>query len=145
MSETCVQCGAVLPEGSTCRTIFDEFLALEFTDPAYGEVHFLTVACYMIQHAGYSDEGYAWIKSTLRAYFDNSLTGPQLRRLAAEGTANSVRTWKVTRQPDDPPLPEIAWSVTIADVYRNMHDAESYCEQIKRWGRAVLQDMESVF
>jgi hypothetical protein len=145
MSETCALCGAVLPEGSTCQTIFDEFLALEFADPAYGQVHFLTVACFMIQHGGYSDEGYAWIKSTLRDYFDNNLTGPQLLRLAAEGTDNSVRNWKVKRQSDEPPLPKIAWSMTVADVARNMHDAESYCEQMRQWGRATLQDMESAY
>ncbi len=47
MSERCTECGAVLPEGSTCQTIFDEFLILEYTNPVYGQVHFLTVACFI--------------------------------------------------------------------------------------------------
>jgi len=29
MAERCAECGAVLSEGSTCQTIFEEFLSLE--------------------------------------------------------------------------------------------------------------------
>jgi hypothetical protein len=60
MPARCAECGAVLPEGETCQTIFESFMALEFSDLAYGEVHFLTVACYMIQHGRYGDEVLAW-------------------------------------------------------------------------------------
>jgi hypothetical protein len=143
-SEQCAACGAVLPAGSTCQTIFDEFLSLEYTNPAYGQVHFLTVACFMIQHGCYSDEGLRWIQSTLRTYLEHQLTGQQLRQLAAKGTDGATRTWKVTRQPDEPPLPKVAWSMTITDVAHYMQDAESYCEQVKQWARTTLQQMESV-
>jgi hypothetical protein len=144
MSEQCAECGAVLPSGSTCQTIFDEFLSLEYTNPAYGQVHFLTVACFMIQHGRYSDEGLVWIQSTLRTYLEQQLTDQQLRQLAAKGTDGATRTWKVTRQPDAPPLPKVAWSMTITDVAQHMQDAESYCEQVRQWARTTLQQMESV-
>ncbi len=124
--------------------IFDEFLSLEYTNPAYGQVHFLTVACFMIQHRRYSDEGLVWIQSTLRTSLEQQLTGQQLRQLAAKGTDGATRTWKVTRQPDAPPLPKVAWSMTITDVAQHMQDAESYCEQVKQWARTTLQQMESV-
>ncbi|QYR21043.1 hypothetical protein KZ483_25495 [Paenibacillus sp. sptzw28] len=37
MSESCAVCGAVHIEESTCQSIFDEFLALEFSDPSGAE------------------------------------------------------------------------------------------------------------
>jgi hypothetical protein len=141
MSERCVECGALLPEESTCQTFFDEFLILEYTNPAYGQVHFLTVACFMIQHRRYSDEALIWIESTLHTYLNNQLTGQQLRQLAAKGTDGATRTWKVTRQVDAPPLPKLAWSMTIIDVAQDMQDAERYCEQVKQWARTTLVEM----
>jgi hypothetical protein len=73
MPNTCSECGAVLQDESSCQEIFDSFLALEFEDPAYGEVHFLTVACFMIQHQRYSDEALAWIAQSLRAYLEEGV------------------------------------------------------------------------
>ena len=141
MSNRCAECGAVLPAGSTCQALFDEFLTLEFTNPAYGRVHFLTVACFMIQHGRYSDAGLAWIQATLRAYLEQDLTVPQLRRLAARDTGSHTRTWKVTRAADAPPLPKIAWSLTIADVAPTVSDPEAYCAQVTQWARATLREM----
>ena len=122
MSEICPVCGAVLPEGSTCQSIFDDFLNLEFTDPAYGEVHYLTVTCFMVQHKRYSDEALIWTKATLRAYFDEHLTAHQLRQRAAQATKRGTRTWKVARRADARTLPKVAWSMTIADVAQSTHD-----------------------
>jgi Family of unknown function (DUF5946) len=144
MSEICAVCGAVLPEGSTCQSIFDDFLNLEFTNPAYGEVHYLTVTCFMVQHERYSDEALIWTQATLKAYFDEQLTAHQLRQRAAQATNRSTYTWKVTRRTDAPPLPRVVWSMTIANVARSIQDSEKYCEQVRRWARATLQQMESL-
>jgi hypothetical protein len=142
MSETCPECGAVLPEGSTCQSIFDEFLALEFTDPAYGEVHFLTVACFMIQHGRYSDAALTWIGQKLRAYLEEGEPIGQIRQQAASEAGPQVRTWKVMRQTGERPLPRIAWSVTIMDVANHFEEAASYREWVTRWARATLQEMK---
>ncbi|HEY3992111.1 MAG TPA: DUF5946 family protein [Ktedonobacteraceae bacterium] len=144
MSERCAECGAVLAGGSTCQTIFEELLSLEYTNPAYGQVHFLTVACFMIQHGRYSDEALRWIQSSLRAYLDEQLSVQLLRQHAAKGMNDAVRTWKVTRQADASPLPQISWSVTIVDVARDMQNAEKYCEHVKQWAHATLQQMPSL-
>lgn len=61
MSNGSLKCSAVLNETNNCQVIFDSFLVLELTDPGYGEVHMLTVACFLIQHGRLSDEGLAWI------------------------------------------------------------------------------------
>lgn len=144
MSERCSECGAVLAEGSTCQWIFDEFLSLEFTNAEYGKVHFLTVTCFMLQHGRYSDEAFVWARSTLRAYLNEQLTPQQIRQRAAKETDGVTRTWKVTRRADAPPLPNVAWSMTIADVAQSVQSPEKYCARIEQWARTTLQQAESV-
>ncbi len=144
MSERCLECGAVLSAGNTCQMIFEECLHLEYTNAAYGQVHFLTVACFMIQHRRYSDEAFIWIASMLRAYLDGQFTAQQLRHRAAGGMSNADRAWKVLRQADARPLPKVAWSLTMADVAQHMQDPERYCEAVKRWAQTTLQQMPAL-
>lgn len=142
MAYPCPECGAILSEGVTCQDLFDSFLVLEFSDPGYGEVHMLTVACYMIQHGRYSDEGLAWIESKLRAYLEEGVGVAEIRRRAAQETGQSKRTWRVARPPDAPPRRKIAWSMTIADVATQYRDARSYCELVRQWARATLREIK---
>ncbi|HEY0756861.1 MAG TPA: DUF5946 family protein [Ktedonobacteraceae bacterium] len=144
MSEHCAVCGGLLSQGSTCQAIFEEFLSLEYTDPAYAQVHFLTVACFMIQHERYSDEALSWIQSALRSYLEEQLDARQLRQRAAQSVDDATRTWKVTRQADAPPLPKIAWSMTISAVAQHTQNPEQYCEYITQWARATLQQMPAL-
>ncbi len=141
MTSVCPECGAQLADGTTCQSIFDSFLALEFSDPAYGAVHFLTVACFMIQHNRYSDEALAWIQPKLRAHLEDGLAVEDLRRQAAAETRSPERGWKVLRSTQARPLPEVAWQVTIADVAAHAADAQSYCDWVRRWGAATLRQM----
>lgn len=138
MIKTCDKCGAVLTDGRTCKSIFDEFMALEFEDPVYGRVHFLTVACYMVQHEGYSNDAYEWVHSALRSYLEEGYTSEQIRQAAARGPG---RTKGIRRQANASPIPKVAWSMTIADVALQMQDAESYCTLIEQWGRTTLREM----
>src|SRR5687768_2028141 len=101
----CPVCGAAWPEGASCQATFDELLVLEFTDPGYGAVHFLTVACFMIQHQRYSDEGLRWIQSQLRGYLEKGLTIAQVHKSALRTTSEPNRKWKVVRAADAAPLP----------------------------------------
>lgn len=41
-------------------------------------------------------------------------------------------------------LPKVAWSMTIADVAAQMHDAESYCKLIEQWGRTGVVKKSAV-
>lgn len=142
MTVVCPDCGAWLEAGTTCQSIFDSFLALEFSDPAYGEVHFATVACFMIQHGRYSDAALAWIQPKLRAYLEDNTPVSEIRRSAASETNNAERGWKVLRQAQDRPLPKIAWQVTIADVALHAAEAADYSNWVKRWGKVTLQQMD---
>lgn len=143
MSYHCPDCGAHHPGETTCQSIFDEFLVLEFADPGYGAVHMLTVACFMIQHGRYSDPGLAWIEQQLRAYLEEGVSVQHIRRQANQQADQSKRSWKVMRQPDEPPLPKIQWSMTIADVAAEYQGAASYRALIIRWARTTLQEMKS--
>jgi hypothetical protein len=140
MPSICPDCDAALDE-TTCQSIFDSFLALEFSDPAYGAVHMLTVACFMIQHRRYSDEGLVWIEKTLRDVLVSGVPLDEIRRLAGKETDQGKRAWKVTRQPGERELPKIAWSMTIVDVASNYQDAATYCQLVRRWSRATLEEM----
>ncbi len=144
MSECCIECGAVLQEGKTCQEIFDEFLSFEFTDLVYGQVHFLTVSCFMIQHCGYSDEALVWIQSQLRTYLNGLRNIQQIRQMAGQGANPGNRSWKVTRQADAPPLPKVIWSMTIVDVSQSTSDAEQYCKKITQWAQSTLEQMASL-
>src|SRR5512138_1019369 len=103
MSKSCPECGAISLDEGGCQSIFDSLLVLEFSDPGYGEVHFLTVACFMIQHGRYSDAGLHWIQGKLREYLEREVTADQIRREANREADQRTRTWKVTRQPDERP------------------------------------------
>jgi hypothetical protein len=139
---TCPDCGALHTNDTTCQSIFDEFLVLEFTDPGYGAVHFLTVSCFMIQHRRYSDPGLVWIADKLRLFLEEGVATADIRQMASKEAGNETRTWKVTRRPDEPPLPPIAWSMTIADVANRYTDAASYREQITAWAQVTLREMQ---
>jgi hypothetical protein len=142
MPNTCPECGAIYADDLTCQSVFEEFLALEFTDPKYGAVHMLTIASYMIQHGRYTDEALIWIEARLRDYLEKGIAIEEIREQAGKGTDQAQRAWKVTRRPGDPPQAKIAWSLTIMDVVSKYQDAESYCESVKQWARATLQEMK---
>ena len=147
MSNRCPECGATYHDETTCQDVYDAFLVLEFSDPAFGAVHFLTVACFMVQHGRYSDEGLRWIERQLRAHLEEQVPVEEIRRRAQREADQARRSWKVTRQPDDPPPPNIAWSMTIADVAAGCLDehgqpeARRYRQLIHRWGTTTLKEM----
>lgn len=148
MTKPCPECGAPQRDDRDCQTIFDEFLVLEFTDAAFGEVHFLTVACFMVQHGRYSDAGLAWIEQKLRENLEQDISQFQIRAEAAQAVGQDQRDWKVTRRPGDAPLLPIAWSMTIQDVEAGyldpdgMPDAHRYRELIRQWGRVTVEEMQ---
>ena len=139
-------CGALLPEKSTCQTIHEELLNFETLNAIPHSLHFLHVTCFLIQHERYSDEGLKWAQSLLHANLDEVLTEQQhlqSLRTAGKKSASGPRTWKFHRAADALALPEIAWSVTIVDVFQQMDSAQSYGERVRSWANATLQEMTS--
>lgn len=147
MPEQYAECGALLPEGRTCQEIFDVFTTLKYLNENYLHVHFLLVSCFMIQHGRYSNEALIQVQSMLHASLEKPMTVPQLRQMAAQRMNSHARTWKMSHSEDDPPVPKIAWSITIIDVAQNSQegqDVEQYCAQVKQWARSTLEQMTSL-
>lgn len=138
----CPECGAAYQDDLTCESVFNEFLALEFTGAEYGAVHMLTVACFMIQHGRYSDEGLVWIKQRLHEALEKAIPQEQIRRQAATEIGQDRRSWKVTRRPGDPPQAKIPWSMSILDVAAQYRDAESYRRLVRQWAATTLAEMQ---
>jgi hypothetical protein len=143
MSEFCPVCNAVWDSNLTCQDRFDEFLALEFNDPAYGKVHMLTVSCFMIQHQRYSDPALIWMQEKLKDVLENGKNASEIRLQMTSDVGQGKRDWKIERQPGERELPKIEWSITIADVYPHKDDPVSYCAWVERWARATLKEMIS--
>jgi len=138
---TCPACGAVWEDGQDCQSQFEALLALEFADPAYGQVHFFTVACYLIQHGRYSPQAQAWVQQKLRGVLHEGLKIDRLRVQAAAENRPGTRLAAVLRTADDPPAPCVKWRVTLADVAAQAGSAESYCAAVRRWAEATLEQI----
>lgn len=138
---TCPECGADWSVGYTCQDVFDEFLVLEFTEAGYGKIHFLTVACFMVQHKRYSDDGLRWIRGKLREHLEEGKPVYEIRNDASGEADQSKRNWKVTRQKHEPLLPDIDWEMRIIDIPDTYDNAEEYCQRIEEWGRVTLRQM----
>lgn len=141
MPGKCPECGARLSTADSCQEIFEAFLALEYADPRYGRVHMLTVACFMIQHGRYSDEALRGIAETLRANMEGGVSAEALRARTAPVVRADRRAWKITRRPEDGPLPHVDWTLTIADGVEYYAAPDSYCAWVERWARSTLAEM----
>jgi hypothetical protein len=136
----CPDCGAGMKDDLTCQEMYDELLAREFSDPACGKVHHLTVLCYDIQHPGsFSQESLDWSISALTAAVQEQLGGDDLlrvnrKRLAEEKGAAILRK--------DGSLSEVLrdhWTMTVADVYAA--SPEGHADRVRAWARVIVGDL----
>jgi hypothetical protein len=140
MATSCVQCGAVFPVDEICQGRFDACLALEFTQPAYGAVHHLTVPCYMLQHNAYSRAGWIEARKLLAKFVQDGWMPAQARRQARGVIDSGNRTWHVTKGDKLPGVESIAWSFTLAQV--RLETADLYCADVLQWARSILTDSQ---
>ncbi len=138
----CPQCGALIRNGVTCEEAFHQMLALEFEDESFNDIHFLTVATYMIQHGQYSPAALVWIEERLREYLHDGVSTSRIRRQAVQHMDGKQRNWKVLRQPDEPPQDFIPWSITIQEVFQSYQDPPGYCRAVKHWAEVTLNEMQ---
>jgi hypothetical protein len=127
MSSACAQCGAVYQSGGTCQERFEACLALEYENPeAYGAVHLLSVACYMLQHNLYSRDGWLEARRMVAQTVIHETTPAEIREKNWRKLASGQRKWSVTKGEKLAEFEAIRWSLTIADV--------------KHWAMCVLED-----
>ena len=142
MLHKCLQCGAELPAGETCRDRFDLCLAKEFEHPAsYGSVHHLTVACYMLQHDLYSREAWLEARKMVAQFIHQGITPADVRRQNRQAFDSGHRQWSFTKGAKISTLDGLVWTRTIADV--RLDTPEVYCADVRTWATGVLLDTES--
>ena len=136
----CPECGAV---DNLCRSRFDEFLVLEFSDMGYGEVHNLTVATYMLQHSSkLSLEGWLYERDLLREFIVEKKSPSLIRQQVKDSVDSGKRTFKFKSKDSKPVISKTSWTKTILDV--RWENAEVYCADVNSWATAVLEDAEII-
>ncbi len=135
MEETCECCGAAVQGGvEGCFTVFTEMLALEYSDPAYGAVHLLSVDAHALQHPekhGYKNNAFHLIRLCwLLEYGGDARIGKGPRWMAASFDG----------RPDAPILepPADRGPVTVLDVV-GAATPEEHAIRVRRWARAVWE------
>jgi hypothetical protein len=134
----CPECGA---SETSCKSRFDEFLALEFSDMGYGAVHNLTVATYMIQHSSkMSLEGWLYERDLLREFIVEKKSPSLIRQQIKDTVDSGKRTFKFKSKDGKPVIKKSTWTKTILDV--RVENAEVYCADVNSWARSVLEEAE---
>jgi hypothetical protein len=142
MPQKCPLCGGEFPADEQCRDRFDLFLAVEFENPTtFGAVHHLTVPCYMLQHNGYSREGWLEARKMVTLFVEEAVTPAEMRKRNRARLNSRQRDWSITKGPKLAEFDMIAWSRTIADV--RLDDPQTYCADVERWAESVLADAEA--
>ena len=136
----CPECGA--PEIS-CKSRFDEFLILEFTDVDYGAIHHLTVAAYMIQHSSkLTREGWLHMRELLREFLVENKSPEHVRRQNRDLVDSGKRKFKIASKDGLPVINKSLWKKTILNV--RTENAEVYCADVNLWARAMLEEAEGL-
>lgn len=136
---SCAECGASDRDARSCREQWDELLALEFSDVRAGPAHFLTVACYQLQHPAAFRLGEAMLgqlRISLERVVVEGVPVEQVRRDASRSFDGPQRV----RDDGTAPPPMLAWSRTVADV--GPPDPASHLERVRAWAEAILADLE---
>lgn len=135
----CAQCGAIYASDETCQQRFEACLALEYDNPlAYGAVHLLSVACYMLQHNLYSREGWLETRALVRQTISQEYTSADIRKMNRDRLDSGVRKWSITKGAKLAEFATIRWSRTIADL--RLENPEDYVSDVKQWAVSVLED-----
>ena len=136
----CLECGAI---DTSCKSRFDEFLVLEFTDAGYGTVHHLTVTAYMLQHSSQlTREGWLHMRGLLREFLVENKPPEFIRKQNKDVVNSGKRKFKISSKDSLPVIQKSTWTKTILNVRTG--NAEVYCADVSAWARAVLEDAEGI-
>lgn len=122
----------------TCQDLLGFLLAAESDDPALQAKHFLTVACYNLQHpARFTDAALAGLRAVFMEYLDHGLPITDVRRRVGRTAQGEARVLRRAGEPCPEPR---AWRTTIADVFRPDH-AEGAAERVRAWARSIRSEL----
>jgi hypothetical protein len=136
----CLECGAT---ETLCKTRFDEFLVLEFTNTGYGAVHHLTVAAYMLQHSSkLTREGWLHMRELLSEFIVEKKPPSFIRKQNRDLVDSGKRKFKIRSKDGEPVVNKITWTKTILDVH--MENVSVYCDDVTAWAKSALEDVQGL-
>jgi hypothetical protein len=116
-------------------------LAREQEDPELLAAHYLTVACYNLQHpARFTEDALVSLERGLIDHLDHGIPVPVLRRRAA--AAFDGRTRVLVKPPERRPLRR-HWKMTIADVWLPEFP-EGAAERVRVWAASIRSSLPGV-
>lgn len=136
----CPECGAPPRDGLDCWEQLGILLAWEWDDPELQAEHFLTVACYNLQHpARFTDATLAGLRAALFERLDRGAAVAELRRRMAGGFEGPTPVLKdvSARQPV-----LRAWPMTLADVYLP-EQLEGAAARVRAWAATIREALGS--
>jgi hypothetical protein len=98
----CPECGAPKVNDLICWEMLGMLLAWEYDDPELQAEHFLTVACYNLQHpAQFSEATLAGLQAVFIERIDHGLGIAEIRRRVGKVAAGATRVLKpeIERKP----------------------------------------------
>ena len=134
----CSECGALSHDGLTCRERFHALLTMEVQDPELASLHFLTVACYNLQHPSqFTPEALEGLRISLKGLLGGTMTIDEIRRR----TSSEYDGPKKVLQPAwrQQVILNI-WKMTTADVYRPFQPRGT-AERVKQWAESVRREI----
>jgi hypothetical protein len=130
----CPECGAPWVNDLTCWEMLGALIAWEYDDPHLRAEHFLTVACYNLQHpAQFTEATLAGLQAVFIERLDHGLGVAEIRRRVGKGAAGARKVLRpqAERQPVLRP-----WAMTIADVYLP-DQPEGAAERVRAWAALI--------
>lgn len=133
----CPMCGGIVPAGvARCRDLFNEVCAREYSDPAFGAVHLLTVDAYALQHSeehGPRSNAFHLARlGRLMERGESAAIGQRPPRAVGKAEESRYRQF-----PELEP-PAFRGSLTIADV-PSASDPDDHARRVWAWARSVWE------
>jgi len=139
----CQECGAPWATEDNCTERFHRFMALEMTNAAYGAVHHLTVAAYMLQHPNQlSQRGWQEERDLLKQFVIDGVSPAEIRTRRRGDYDSGNRTLSLSKGPRLRLPPGFTWTLTILSV--DDSTPEQYCQDIARWAWQVHEDASKI-
>jgi hypothetical protein len=127
--------------GMTCWEMLGMLLAWEYDDAELRSEHFLTVACYNLQHpAQFSDAALAGLRAAFIEHLDHGLGIAEIRRRVGKAAAGAARVLKPEAE-RQPVLRQ--WAMTIADVYLPDRP-EGAAGRVRAWAAVIRREIAFV-
>jgi hypothetical protein len=139
IEETCPECDAPSVNGLSCWEMLGMLIAWEYDDPELLAEHFLTVACYNLQHpAQFSEAALAGLRAAFIEHLDHGLAVAEIRRRVGKAAAGTTRVLRPEAE-RQPVLRQ--WAMTIADVYLPDQPAGA-AGRVRAWAALIRRGLE---